>query len=725
MTGLRSADLRFRRDETIEFLQNFPELGLADSDLTVLDEAVEGWPAGLRLASINLRLSDNPVETLAALELNHTFAAEYLFSEILAKLPEEQQVRLLKLAIVDRFCAGLCEAICEPPFGDLEWPGGDGFIQWLDASNIFLVALDHERVWFRFHHLFLQMLRGRMEATFDADARARLRRKAATWLAAAGNTEDALQLFLQAGDLDSAASVVGDARQHVINREDWPRLTRWLAQFPAEYIDGRPELQIIKAFAIQNMFRLPEVSQILGRIVTLYESVGGQVPLTDTNTLAVEIATLRAQNLFWIGDFPGSLKAARFVFEHAPAQHIGLISSAYLYMALSLQAAGGQTHAFTLITQSLAGHDARQNPQLTVRMLLAQTTMLWAAADLGATERSARQLLHVSTLHHLRASQSWGYYFLGCVCYWRNQLPEAAAHFGALVERPSGAHAMAAVQAHFGLSMTLLAQGQTVSAAEVLEAAFAVAAEMGGPALVRLVESFEAHLSLLGGKKAVAVSWADKNQEPGPILPMYFLEIPILTWAQVRIKHGGAGDARQAAAALETIRGYVKETHNVIRLIDALALEALLCVANGDQPAALAALQEALKLAEPGGILRPFVDLGPQMAALLREAARQPALGDFAGKVLAAFSGQGAEGAAWAAAESKGDGKVVEPLTNRELEVLALIGQRLSNKEIAQILVVSPVTVKAHARNLFAKLNASSRREAVTRAYSLGLLRPS
>ena len=257
--------------------------------------------------------------------------------------------------------------------------------------------------------------------------------------------------------------------------------------------------------------------------------------------------------------------------------------------------------------------------------------------------------MHIAERHHLLASQSWARLFLGCVHYWRNELAEAAVHFGALVERPYGAHLLAAVHAHFGLAMTYMGQGRAADAIEVLEATFAQAEEAGNVALLQHVQAFEAYLALLLGRKATAAAWADQNPDTRPWLPMVFVEIPALTWIRIRIEEGTQASLAQAAAVLAGVRRFVIETHNTVRLIDVLALEGLLHAASGERPAALSLLRQALALAEPGGIVRPFIDLGPDMAALLHDVAKQSSGADYARRLLAVFPDQGYQGAARAA----------------------------------------------------------------------------
>ena len=375
-----------------------------------------------------------------------------------------------------------------------------------------------------------------------------------------------------------------------------------------------------------------------------------------------------------------------------------------------------------MLTQALVGDEARQNPRFRVRVLISLAIAQWAAADLSAAERSARQLLQLGEQHHLLAGQGWGRLVLGCVYYARNQLADAAKYFGGLVEHPYGPTALAIIYGHCGLAMTYMAQRRAADAEAVLEAAYALATDTGNLTVLRLVQALEAHLALLQGKQAIAASWVDQHKDTRPWLPMYFAEIPALTWVSIGIAQGTQASLAQAAAVLTDLHNFVAETHNTIRLIDVLALEALLHATRGEHPAARGCLQQALALAEPGNIIRPFVDLGPDMAALLHEAAKQTVTAGYARHVLAAFPDQGIQGTAYAALRHAQTDALIEPLTDRELEVLALLNRRLSDKEIAQLLVISPVTVKTHMRHLFGKLQVNSRREAVARAHALGLL---
>ena len=299
LTELRLQDLRFRPAESATFLGQLSGLDVDKASAVALDRVVEGWPAGLRLASLSLRSSANLEAAIAAIANSRGNIMDYLFSEILANLPQTRQEWLLKIAIPDQFCGPLCAALCEPGEGGEDPFSGQSFLEWLQSANLFLVPLDDQGIWFRFHHLFLQLLRYRHAARYGSSALADLHQRAAAWFAGARLHEDALRHAFAAGDLDHAVAIVRQARQTVLNQEDWPRLRRWLELFPAEFIDQTPELLIVKAWALHSQFRIAEIDGLLDGIEARRQAIGANSDAAGPDLLAVDIAFLRAQGCFW------------------------------------------------------------------------------------------------------------------------------------------------------------------------------------------------------------------------------------------------------------------------------------------------------------------------------------------------------------------------------------------------------------------------------------------
>lgn len=710
LTEVRMGDLRLDPQEVSRFWRSRPGQPLDDASVETLDRVIEGWPAGLRLASISARLSPDPQRTIASLAASSAHATDYLFREIFIHLTEEQQHCLVRLAVLDRFCGPLCDAMCGEPDGEGAASHASGFIEWLKSMNLFLVPLDDEGVWYRFHHLFLQLLRQQQKARLDPAILTKLYTRAADWFAEAGLVDDALAYAMLIPSETRALAIVECQRVVVLNQEDWPRMRRWLTLFSPQFHTQAPVLRLVQANVLQNQFRIAELDMCL-------DSLAGY------EAFAAEVACLRAQASFWRGDAAGSLELARTALATLPPDNIHTYGNALLMMAFALQMQGEAETGLDRLMQEL-NSAAQHNPVLTARILLAMIGVNLAQGRLDQVVRFAQRLLAVGEQSHLVASRGWANFLLGCAYYWRDELAQAEKHFGAVVEQPLGTHAMASMHSHFGLALTFLAQGRLNEAQDVAETVQLWAADAGDISLAKQVEAFAAHLALLQGRQAAAFAWAGAYIEAPPRLPLYFLESPLLILARICLAHGASDQVARAGRVLSAMRRFLEETHNSLRMVDVLTLETLLFDAQRQPEQVRNALNQALSLAEPAGIIRPFVDLGPPMAALLHTAAKkEEPHAAYAAQLLAAFPHNGVQGSARIAVSQAQAAHAVEPLTDRELDVLALLAQRMSNKEIAEVLVVAPVTVKTHTRNIFAKLQVSGRREAVERSRALGLLR--
>ena len=338
------------------------------------------------------------------------------------------------------------------------------------------------------------------------------------------------------------------------------------------------------------------------------------------------------------------------------------------------------------------------------------------AADLPHLLQTADHLLELARERNLAESLDWAQYFRGCAHYQQNDLEAAARDFAAVVSEHRAAHGIVFPHSTFGLASTHQAQGLVEPARAAAATAVKYALEMNNPAMLADARAFEAHLALLQGREGEAARWAaqaDRNIRTAP-MPLFY--VPDFTLVEVLLAQGTPASLEEAARLLARLHEVVQATHNTRFLIEALALQALLHDARHERSAALEALAQAVALAEPGGVIRVFVDLGPRMAALLHQFAAQGAHPGFIATLLAVFP------AARDPEPALRQSSLIEPLSERELEVLALLAQRLSNKEIARVLSISPMTVKRHSSNIYQKLAVGGRREAVAKAAALGLV---
>ena len=351
----------------------------------------------------------------------------------------------------------------------------------------------------------------------------------------------------------------------------------------------------------------------------------------------------------------------------------------------------------------------------------------WMDANLVALQQTAESLLDVLKEHPLFASVAYGLYFLGIVHYHRNELQHAEEKLTKVVKTYYKASPMNFAPSAFALALTYQAQGKPGRAREIGNSVLANSLESNNEDMLQVARAFEAELALRRGRLAVAFQWS-KGYQAKPFRPTYRFYMPQVTLIRILLTQGTTDSLQQAAALLNQLHDFLASIHNNRFRIDALALQALLHNARGEHPVALEKLTAALNLAERGGFIRLFVDLGPQMADLLKQLIEQNVSVNYIGRILTVFEEDkdraitGESDHLTAQSQPSSTPPLVQPLTNRELEILDLLGQWLQNKEIATKLFISPLTVKKHLDNIYGKLNVSNRQLAVEKAQRLNIL---
>lgn len=378
--------------------------------------------------------------------------------------------------------------------------------------------------------------------------------------------------------------------------------------------------------------------------------------------------------------------------------------------------------------------DKRQSPHsmYVLRVLFALTSIHYFEGRVLEAAIVAGRFLKLAAQDHRPLSIGWARYFLGLCCYEQNDLDGAAEYFESNVQQPNSIHVQTAHNSFIGLALTLQARGQPIQANEQAKTLSEFHLEHGVGDYLDAAQSFRARLALLQGDPARAIHWAHTTDVNNDMYPALELEHPAVTRARALIAAGTPEDLRAATAQLDHLLASARSIHAVRWEIEILALQALALNAQGKTSGALDALEAALTLANPHDFIRTFVDLGPSLADLLRQLIQHNRQPTYAIRLLDAFPNSPAKPVrAWPATPNRATllvhniavgEELIEPLTERELEVLGLLTQRLSNKEIAAVLFISEGTVKNHVHIVFQKLGVKRRLEAVHRAQALGLM---
>jgi LuxR family maltose regulon positive regulatory protein len=709
---IRAQELRFTPEEVAAFMHQAIESWLDEQDIAILAERTEGWPAGLRLVALTLITSDDIPLRLAELPADNRYVMDYLMGEVLSHVPAATHDFLLKTSILDRLSGPLCDAVTG--IVETQWDGR-AFLEWLAQQNLFTWSVDPHQQWYRYHRLFRRLLQSRLEQQHSPEEIAELHTRASAWFAGNGFIAEAIEHALAAGDATEAVRLVEAHRHETMNQERWGDLRGWLSRLPRPVVDERPELVMAQAWLLHHRGSLADIAPRLARAGALLQ----QTPLAEEarQGLQGEIDALTSQLVYWTADADLTLALARRALAETPVGRSYVRGIAWMFVAGALLLRGDTGEAIAAAHEGLQ-EDRFHSNTYAARLLLTLCLMYWMAADLPQLLQTADHLLELARERGLPESIDWAYYFRGCAHYQQNNVADAQSNFAAVVAERVAIHGMARVHGAFGLASAYQAQGLAEPARATVESVVEYSLEMNNPSMLAIARAFAAHLALLQGREGEAAGWAAQADRTVRTTPMPLFYVVEFSLVEILLAQGTSPSLEEAARMLARLHEVVQATHNTRFLIEALALQALLHDARGKRSAAIETLKQAVALAEPGGLIRVFVDQGPKMAALMRRLAAQGVASGFLARLLDAFP------VAQSPEPAPRQGGLIEPLSEREFEVLALLAKRLTNKEIALELCISPMTVKRHTVNIYQKLLVSGRREAVSKAIALGILSP-
>jgi LuxR family maltose regulon positive regulatory protein len=727
---IRTRDLRFTPEETATFLDRTLAAPLSRSALAFLDQKLEGWIAGLRLVILSLGAGANIENELSDLAGAPVEITDYLVDEVMSGQTPAILRFLLVTSILDRFCASLCKHILAVDAGSDD-PSCDvrACIQWLESNNLFVTSLDNDRQWYRYHHLFQDLLQRRLLDEMGPERVNELHRRAAIWFAGQGLIDEALRHALAAGDLDMAAQLMVTGLCDVLNREDRATLDRWLRLLPDEFIQCHPWLLAIKAIFLGFSWQLAATWKLLGQIEALLDEGRGDPAPAEGEAHALPvlrgiIATLRGQEAYNLGQADRAIVCSEEALTLLPGRWRYVRGIATLYWGLGMHAAGRGDAAQRMLIDEYAGL-LEKTDTYAQRLLF---TAGFNAIESGHLEQArllAQAMLDRAMSSRLPHAAGYGHYFLGVVHYCCNDLDAAEQHFEELVAKRFVVQTQAVRNGMIGMVRVHVARAEIATAWSAMELLSQFDLDRLGQDSDD-ARSLAAQLAYVQGDREAAWRWADSYTAPVVGRSLLWLQDPHLARACLLLARGAEADVAAALDILAAQLEFAQHTFNIRVQIEVLAVQALALEMQGKAVAASAALRQAVELARPGGFIRPFVDLGPPMRTMLLCLAWQgPAVGTVQ-RILAAFP-EPPEKATGVVVESQirtANTRLVEPLTDRELDVLALLPGRLSNKEIASQLALSTATVKRYTVNIYQKLGVNKRRDAVIKAQALGILTP-
>ncbi len=716
---IRQAHLQFTLEETNTFLNTILPNALDGDDFRVFYNKIEGWPAGLRMAALGLGDRTDIKEYIREMRGDSRDIREYLMSEVLSRQKPAVREYLVKTSILSRLCPSLCEALCDQPEMD-----GAAFLKQLELSNLFCIPLDEHHEWFRYHHLFQYLLQFTLEKRYSSDEIKDLHERAFLWLSKNGFIEEALQHALVIDDIRSAASLIIDIRSQLMNREEWHRLRRLLCLLPGEVIKKEPEFLMLEAWALVG---LPEMEHVLGPIEDLMRASPQRYP--RPGRLWGELLALKSLQNYNQANPEAALQQSLTALDYLPPENSSERGFAMILQAMSLQMLGHSLKAQRLI------HEALQKSQATkssyhARLLVTLCCLHGIDGSIQDLQQTATRYLQLGKENDLAETIAHAHFFLGMSSYEYNDLETALFHLSSVarnIEALYLANRNNYIHSGFVLALVYHEMGLASEAASITDDIVTLALRINNPYILSLVKAFQAELSLRAGKFPEAFEW-EKTFDTLLLRPAYRFYVPQLTLAKVYLTKGTEKSLQKADLLLFKLDEYYVRTNNRNMQIKVLALQALLYNKLGRCEQAMTRLSDSLCLAEPREFIRTFVDLGDDMARLLATLPENHAQKGYADRLLAHFpsvpSGEAETQKIPNGFTSKHhiDTQSFPLITNRELDILSLLSKRRSNQEIADQLYISYSTVKRHNANIYQKLEVSNRRQAVSRALSLGIL---
>ena len=712
LTELRAADLRFTLAEAAEFLNRVMGLTLSADDIAALESRTEGWIAGLQLAAISMQGQRDAAGFIQSFTGSHRFVLDYLVEEVLAQQPEQIQMFLLRTSILNRMCGSLCDAVLTAP------PGyGQETLEYLERANLFIVPLDNERRWYRYHHLFAELLRQRLQQSVHASAQTgnadslmnELHIRASQWCEDNGLEMEAFQHAAAANDIDRAQRLMDGKTIPLHFSGGVAPLLEWLDSLPKKVKDSRPSLWWRHAaLLLINGQTIGVGEKLQAAEVSLAAVLGGAEPDNKTRNLIGQIAAATATLALTRYDVETMLVQSRRALEYLSSENMFTRATANWTLGYAYTLQGDRAAARQAFTESISlsqAYGAIFSAILaTIGLGLIQEldNQLHQAAEtyryvLQLAGDHPQQIINEAHLGLARALYEWN--DLEAAERHTQQSIQLARQYESVIDR--------AIIAEVFLARLKLAQGDVAAADSILAQADQSVRQHNFIHRMPEVASVQVLTLLRQGNLEEAARLAQTH-----VLPL----------SQARV-HLAQDDPSAALAILAAYRQYVEARNWQDERLKTMILQAVALHAQGEKGEAMQALHAALTVAEPEGFIRIFVDEGARMVPLLSEALARDILPAYTSKLLAALEAEkhrtqetsSPPRAAYIQPES-------ESLSPRELEVLQLVAQGLSNDEIGKRLFLALDTIKGHNRKIFEKLGVQRRTEAVARARELGLL---
>ncbi|WP_458774556.1 response regulator [Desulforhopalus sp. 52FAK] len=716
LAEIRLNGLAFTEGETAAFLKIIFDRDIEQSVSCSWNKKTEGWITGLRLAALAICHKEDLDHLLREAHGSGYYIKEFLFNEVWEIQPENIRRHIATVSILQRFNASLLDVLCPYRNEGCELNGWY-IINRLKKNNLFLVPLDNDGQWFRFHHLFQELLQGQLKRTCSDEEIDELHYKAGNWFAENGLFEEAIQHFLAADRPDRAGELVAELGHTLIDQERVVDLDTFLRKLPQEVIDNNPLLLIYEAWLSRVNLLVPKIGESLKRAEEILQRDPPSKAMSDI--IWGYLQTIRSYERYCMLDHEKALSSANLALKIMPLDFPYMRAFASIIHAAVLQMTGRYQEALSVMksAQRDPGLQRKHNQAI---LLAGLSPICMLEADEFMLQKTASRLLQLGKDTDLSVYRSWGRLYLACSYYLQDDLEQAEHMLASHLEDRHLMYPDVVIDGAVILSLCHQQQGRPQEACEVADLLNRHALETGHDGLLSAAHALHAELALCQGRHHEAIAWAEAF-ESRKLHAHYFFFLPELTLVKVLIVQDTADSCQRAQSLLLDLEKFSRSTSNRSVLIPTLLLQAIVLYTH-DRSASLAKATESISLAQTGGGLRFFLDLGSQLKHILLHLRENAALKGLVERLITGINNhaQGAQhfpSSAYPKLEC-----LTDPLTDREQEILNQLVQGKSNREIGENLFISIDTVKSHLKRIFHKLDVKSRLQAVAKATDLGIL---